>query len=132
MATRFRDSEKVKADNKKHRELHPDYSKTWRVSNPARYLLGKARYRASKKGIPFDLVEQDVVVPYTCPVLGIPLQLGGDKFNSPSIDRFDNSKGYTKDNIRVISHRANTIKCAYPLEELKAVVRYMEGEEHGI
>jgi hypothetical protein len=102
-------------------------SKKWRLANPARYLLGKARYRARTKGIEFDLVEADIVIPERCPILGIPLQLGGDKFNSPSIDRFDNSKGYTKDNIRVISHRANTIKCAYPLEELKAVVRYMEG-----
>jgi len=46
--------------------------------------------------------------------------------HSPSLDRIDNSKGYTKDNVMVISFRANNIKKDANLQELKALVRYLE------
>jgi hypothetical protein len=45
---------------------------------------------------------------------------------SPSIDRVDSSKGYTKDNIQVISHRANNLKNNATLEELRKLVTYVE------
>ena len=40
------------------------------------------------------------------------------KDNSPSLDRIDSSKGYTPDNVWVISRRANIIKHDATLEEL--------------
>lgn len=43
--------------------------------------------------------------------------------NSPSLDRIDNTKGYTPDNIWVISQRANAMKSAASDEEL---VRFAE------
>jgi hypothetical protein len=56
-------------------------------------------------------------VPIICPILGIPIikdikkeQKEVPNPNSPSIDRIDNSKGYVKGNVRVISHKANTMK----------------------
>ena len=53
-------------------------------------------------------------------VLGIKLDTGDrrKKGNAPSIDRIDNSKGYTKENIMVVSNRANMIKNNATIDEL--------------
>jgi hypothetical protein len=45
---------------------------------------------------------------------------------SASVDRFDNSKGYTRENVRVISNRANLLKKDADAGELRAVLTYME------
>ena len=96
---------------------HNAYCKKYRENNRALLLLGQAKYRAKKKGIEFNLELSDVVIPKLCPVLKIPLfagsSSGGPRGCSPSLDRIDNSKGYIKGNVQVISHKANTMKhCA--------------------
>lgn len=90
--------------------------------------LINVRSRAKKKGLPFDLTLDDIVIPAVCPVLGIPLIERSGKFsdNSPSIDRTIPEKGYVKGNIAIMSYRANRIKCHASLAELKAIVAYME------
>lgn len=85
-----------------------------------------AATRAKKKGIVFDLKPEDIVIPDVCPVLGIKMERGGAQWNSPSLDRFDNSKGYTPDNVRVISSRANQIKSDATAEELLRVLAYVQ------
>ena len=42
----------------------------------------------------------------------------GGKMNSPSLDRMDNSKGYVKGNVQVISHKANSMKFSASKDEL--------------
>lgn len=86
-----------------------------------------ARYRAKKKGLDFDITFNDIHIPSFCPVLGIPLfpsNTGKTGFfpNSPSLDRINPKGGYTKDNVRVISCRANLLKSNASLEELEKVV----------
>ncbi len=44
--------------------------------------------------------------------------------SSPTIDRIDNTRGYTKDNVLVVSHRANSIKSDATLDELEAIVSF--------
>lgn len=97
----------------------------------ARLLYG-AQTRANSKGIPCTIVETDVLVPDTCPVLGIPIIRGIGKLcqNSPTIDCLRPELGYVPGNINVISFRANTIKNNATLEELETVtawVRRMNG-----
>ena len=97
-------------------------------------LLYAARGRARKSGLPCTITVDDIVIPEICPVLGIPLfpSVGNGRKhpalipNSPSVDRLDNDKGYTPDNIRVISMRANDIKSNATLDELEAVVAYVK------
>jgi len=97
-------------------------------------LLYAARGRAKKAGFPCTITVDDIVIPEVCPVLGIPLfpSVGNGRKhpalipNSPSVDRLDNDKGYTPDNIRVISMRANDIKSNATLDELEAVVAYVK------
>ncbi len=104
----------------------PSRKKYWldhRLRNPARYILKNARYRALIKNLEFNIVEEDIVIPKVCPVLHIPIFLVKEELgkysnpNAPSLDRIDNSKGYVKDNVRVISWRANQLKKDMTYEE---------------
>lgn len=107
-------------------------SKRARRADPARWgkiTLPKIRERALAKGLEFDITADDLVVPETCPVLGLRIAPGnGRSDNSPSVDRFDNTRGYTRDNIRVISLRANILKRDATADELRKVLAYMEGK----
>jgi len=101
----------------RNKTKHNEYCQKYRENNRALVLLGQARYRARKKGIEFNLELSDVVIPKLCPVLKIPLSAGsssgGPRGCSPSLDRVDNTKGYIKGNVQVMSHKANTMKhCA--------------------
>lgn len=84
-------------------------------------LLRHARRRAKAKGHEFKIGLNDITIPQTCPVLGIQLQAGGDPKNSPSIDRIDNSKGYTPDNILIVSYQANVTRHEATPEEILKV-----------
>lgn len=83
----------------------------WKVE---KRLLYAARRRAKNQGLEFSIEESDIIVPTHCPILGIPLvstrPRGDSRRDIASLDRIDSSKGYTKDNIEVISWLANTMK----------------------
>lgn len=87
----------------------------YKLQNPKQRMKDSAKQRARKKGIEFSLTIDDFDVPEICPILGIPLVFPvgdrrGPKYNSPSLDRIDNNKGYVPDNVQVISQRANAMK----------------------
>ena len=94
-----------------------------------RVLWAFARVRARKAGVPFEIQCEDVVIPSHCPVLGVLLQRGegsgGFLDASPSLDRIVPSKGYVRENIAVISHKANRIKTDATLEELERVAAWL-------
>lgn len=94
------------------------------IKNPKLHMLHRAKQRAKKKGLEFSITLDDIEVPELCPVFKIPMIAGGDSFNSPSLDRIDSSKGYTKDNIMVISYRANTLKNDATFEEIKMLFEF--------
>lgn len=95
-----------------------------------RYQLWlQAKTRAKKKRIEFNLNPSDVPeIPDECPLLGILIDKQSKKLkdNSPTIDRIDNSKGYVKDNIIIVSFKANRIKSNAALNELKTLVKNLE------
>ncbi len=73
----------------------------------------RSKVRAKKFNREFNLEIDDIKIPTHCPILGIELtpKIGaGGGQNSPSLDRIDSSKGYTKDNIQVVSSLANRMK----------------------
>lgn len=78
--------------------------------------MANARCRSKDSGHLFDLIKSDIVVPELCPILKFPLTFhigegkSGGQWDSPSLDRIDNTKGYIKGNIQVISKLANTMK----------------------
>lgn len=99
--------------------------------NVARSLLRGARGRATRCNIPFDLDISDVIVPTHCPILGIELIVSKAKRNenSPSLDKIDNSKGYVKGNVQVVSWRANRLKGDGSRDEHKKIAKWMEVHE---
>jgi len=108
-----------------------NYRRKWqnddRQKNPERSLLRAAKKRAKENNLPFNLELSDIVIPENCPALGIPLFLGKGKVtdNSPTVDKIIPSKGYVKDNIAVISYRANSIKRDATERELHKIADWM-------
>lgn len=82
----------------------------------------RAKQRAKFCGMEFNIELDDITIPDTCPILGIPLNMNSGKSgaykNSPSLDRKDNSLEYIKGNVWVISQLANAMKGAASKEEL--------------
>lgn len=83
---------------------------------PERALLVAAKTRATKRELPFDLEESDIVIPEICPYLKKPLK--ANTRYAPSLDKIDPAKGYVKGNIEVISRKANVMKNDASVEEL--------------
>lgn len=117
-----------------HREWHKKtYSTEKRresySKNIENAMLYRAKKRAESKGIEFNLSIDDIHIPDMCPVLGIKLskKITGKKENSPSLDRKDSNKGYTKDNIVVISNRANRLKSDATCDEIEMILKYIKG-----
>ena len=117
------------------RERQRNYTNKWRATlstcDHERQLINSAKARANKCGLAFNIDETDITIPDTCPVLGIPLQRGSGAVTdgSPSLDRIDNTKGYVRGNVHVISFRANRLKNNATAEELEAVARWMRAHE---
>lgn len=91
-------------------------------------LWNAARVRARKRKLEFTLLLDDIVVPEFCPVTGIRLEShkGTVRWSSPTLDRVDNAKGYTKENSWVISARANSWKSNFTLDELRQMLYALE------
>lgn len=101
------------------------------ANNLEKIILERARKRAKKYGWDFDLDESDIRIPEYCPILGLKLEVStgkqGGAHNSPSLDRIDPRRGYTKDNVMVISWRANSLKNDATFEEIKALYNFYRG-----
>lgn len=94
-----------------------------------KFMWYNARLRAKKKGLPFNITPDDIVIPETCPVFGFRLEAGkgkGPTDTSPSIDRINPSLGYVRGNIQIISHKANKIKSSYTSEDILKVATYLK------
>ncbi len=101
----------------------------YELNNYERILCNSARTRARNKNVEFSITPEDIKIPEFCPCLHIPLIKSLDRKrrdNTPSIGRINLSKGYTKDNIAVISWRANWLKSNASLNELKGIISYLE------
>jgi hypothetical protein len=80
-------------------------------AHPEKYLWKQAKHRAKwdYNNMEFSISVEDIIIPEKCPYLGTSFDLTDKEF-SPSLDRIDSAKGYTKENIMVISYKANRMK----------------------
>jgi hypothetical protein len=89
-----------------------------------RVILDRAKSRATKLNIPFDLDLEDISIPKICPILDVPLTTSGRK-TTPSIDRIDPTMGYVKGNIHIISNGANMLKSNFTKDEITRLYKYV-------
>ena len=138
---KFKSTEKFKLWQKAYRKkrrsdlLYLEALKERKRKSHARCIVHnlwkRTKDRAIKKNYEFNIEESDVIIPEFCPILEIPIFIGTRKSynNSPTIDRIDNSKGYIKGNIKIISMLANTMKNSATNEQLltfcKNIVKYI-------
>lgn len=99
-------------------------------------MFHRSKSRALAKGLEHTITIEDIQIPDKCPLLGIELKdnTGNGKGNckdSPSLDRLDSSKGYTPDNVWVISNRANEIKSNATIEELELITANLRAKIEG-
>jgi hypothetical protein len=119
----------AKAWYQKNKETLFKNKKIYDRENPKKIMLISAKGRAKKNGLEFNLVESDIVIPKYCPIfpeMELYKSDGKVSYNSPTLDRIDNNKGYVKGNIGVISHKANSIKRDGTVELFKRLIEYIE------
>lgn len=95
--------------------------------DPIHILFIRLRSRAKEKGLRFNIEESDLKIPKRCPILNIPLYFtqGRQTANSPSVDRVNTKKGYVKDNVRIISNKANALKSDMSIEDIRRLYKYI-------
>jgi hypothetical protein len=125
----------------KNKEYLLEYGRTYTANKRKDFnyrlqmLLNASKQRALKYNREHTITLEDIKSKYPvdgkCPIFGIDLQFNSTGFrdNSPSIDRIDSLKGYTLDNIQIISWKANSIKRNASLEELILLVNYLNQGE---
>jgi hypothetical protein len=99
------------------------------ISKTTEYkMLARAKNRAKKNNLAFNIELDDIVIPERCPLLGIKIESTEvrNSPNNPSLDKIIPEKGYIKGNVWVISNRANTLKNDATIKELKMLVENLE------
>ena len=107
------------------RQTDREYQSRYRRVHPEMKLWRHAKTRAEKKRIAFEITVADVVAmlaPGRCAVSGLPfvMEVGGPRI--PSLDRKDSSKGYTRDNTRVVLFALNCAMGNWGQDALVAIV----------
>lgn len=97
------------------------------LCNPRKYMLKDAKKRAKRDNLDFNIVLEDIMIPEYCPISLLKLESskGNMTPSSPTLDRIDNSKGYVKGNVAVISNRANSMKRDANYDEICRMLNYM-------
>lgn len=101
-----------------NREKRLATNRKMRLTRRASSMLTSIRKRAKTKGLVYDLdrhvelLQQRIDAGF-CELTGYPFDLtpdaikGSRRFDGPSIDRIDSTKGYTYDNVRVVLNIVN-------------------------
>ena len=131
IANRAKVSAYQKAWRAAHRDRLPGYGRKFMAQSRVLYLIGRAKIRAKRRGVPFSPLVDDITIPEFCPVLGIKLAAVGRSRNdpaAPSLDRIIPELGYVRGNVRVISNRANSLKSNATADELIRVANWVVRE----
>ncbi|MCR4308178.1 MAG: hypothetical protein NUV80_06490 [Candidatus Berkelbacteria bacterium] len=97
------------------------------------YQAQRQKFRAKRKNAKRDGIEWliefgELDWPSRCPILNLELDYFAEyrKEESVSFDRIDSSKGYIKDNVQIISWRANRIKNDGTASEHRKIADFLD------
>lgn len=112
--------DKRKPQNKEY------HAKRYNAYSDKEILLKNIRSNAAKRGESTDITLDDIPpVPSFCPILGIPITTRSrNRSNAVSVDRIDNSKGYVKGNIVLISMKANVCKNNMTFDQIASLYNF--------
>ena len=98
-------------------------------ATPAFKMWHNSKRRADRNKWEFTITVDDIVIPARCPVTHIALTVPDGKVvdSMMTLDRIDNTQGYIKGNVRVVSMKANRMKSDLSLEEAGRLLKYMGG-----
>lgn len=109
-----------------------NYRRTDDFSYLSARMMISAKGRAKLKGLDFDLTAdwiEERIAAGSCEVTGIKFDVSQDTRRNksrnpwmPSLDRIDNTKGYTKDNVQVVVWLYNAAKGEFSREEFMTLV----------
>lgn len=102
---------------------------SWKKVPIEKRIFNRLKNRSKDRGLSFSLNLDDIILPKICPVFKKKFIYGSHSWTY-SVDRFDNCIGYEKDNISIISNKANMIKSTATVDELRTVADWMEDEEN--
>lgn len=87
------------------------------------YIIRNIKSSAKIRNLEFNLEYTDLELPEICPILQFPLKYKGEgksqSFDYATVDRIDNTKGYIKGNVIIVSRLANAMKNEASFEQLK-------------
>lgn len=94
------------------------------------YIIRNLKSSAKRRNIEFNLKYSDLELPEFCPLLNVKLEYNSEgEFNlqnHATVDRIDNSKGYIKGNVIIISRLANNMKNEANFEQLLLFYKNIE------
>jgi hypothetical protein len=113
----------------RQKENHRIYYNKQRIQKPWMQMYYKSKQRAKREKWEFNLTPDYIesIFNNTCPVFGYKYCFSNKciQYNSPSLDRIDNSKGYVIGNVQVISMKANTMKNKASPDELLIFAKWV-------
>lgn len=97
------------------------------IEGRARLLRNRCKQRAKVRNMEYSLTINKVIEllrPLKCKITNIKLELGEFNYNpyAPSIDRIDNSLGYTDDNIQIVCVIYNFCKNEFTDKQVKKFI----------
>lgn len=122
---------KIKREQKQKEFIEKYKRENWRLSDleiVQHLKFQRKKQHCAKTGIEFSIDFHDIFWPTHCPILGLEIDYFADyrKEDSASFDRINNSLGYIKGNVRIISWRANRIKNDGTAEEHRKIADYID------
>ncbi len=98
-----------------------------KMEDPLNHMYSRLKKSAKDDNKVFSIKLEDLKFSDRCPIYGTEWDLSHIRSDqTPTVDRVDNTKGYIKGNVKIISWKANRLKHTASLKEIEALAKYMK------
>lgn len=107
--------------NREDKDVYISKQRKWRSNNLIHYRVESAKHRALRKGTIFEITDDDIIEKLKtqnnkCFISKRTISMNENDWYSLSLDRLDNTLGYTKENTIVVTKFVNSSKNDLPLD----------------